>query len=485
MRKRVEIALILMSTVIGASSAHAANISLIAVGSLPGNGADLSGLDYSLENGVAANLLGGLGSGLAWAGGSTFLALPDRGPNATAYSNGTLVDNTTSFFPRFQTLNLSLNQTFSGSAYSYSLVPTLIGTTLLYSNTPLNYGSTAGLPDGTPPANTTGIYYFTGRSDGFASGNSLNPNNARFDPEALRVSNDGKSVFIADEYGPYVYQFDRATGERIRIFTLPANLAVANLSANGATEISVNTSGRVANKGMEGLAITPDGKMLVGFMQSALLQDGGDGAKANRIVTIDIATGATKQYAYNNVIGSKSYNSSEILALNDHQFLVLERDGKGLGDQTKAKIKQIWAVDLSGAEDVSNLTGEAALLAKAPTKKLFLDIKSALNSFGITDDKIPAKLEGMAFGQDIVEDGILYHTLYLANDNDFLADLAGQPYDNFFYVFKFSDTDLVELGLDPFVPQSIPEPGTLGLTLASLGLLGFVSRRRLSASASC
>ena len=63
-------------------------------------------------------------------------------------------------------------------------------------------------------------------------------------------------------------------------------------------------------------------------MQSALLQDGGDGAKANRIVTIDIATGATKQFAYNNVIGGKTYGSSEILALNSHQFLVLERDGK-------------------------------------------------------------------------------------------------------------------------------------------------------------
>jgi len=38
------------------------------------------------------------------------------------------------------------------------------------------------------------------------------------------------------------------------------------------------------------------------------------------------------------------------------------------------------------------------LLAKAPTKKLFLDIEGALKSFGILDAQIPAKLEGMAFG---------------------------------------------------------------------------------------
>ena len=44
---------------------------LIAVGSL-GQTSDLSGLGGTLENGVAANLLGGIGSGLAWAGGNTF-----------------------------------------------------------------------------------------------------------------------------------------------------------------------------------------------------------------------------------------------------------------------------------------------------------------------------------------------------------------------------------------------------------------------------
>ena len=62
---------------------------------------------------------------------------------------------------------------------------------------------------------------------GFGAGSSGNPSNARFDPEGVRVSNDGKSVFISDEYGPYVYQFDRATGQRIKAFELPANLDVA------------------------------------------------------------------------------------------------------------------------------------------------------------------------------------------------------------------------------------------------------------------
>ena len=87
---------------------------------------------------------------------------------------------------------------------------------------------------------------------------------------SIRVSNDGKSVFISDEYGPSVRQFDRATGQQIKSFALPSNLNVANLSPTVATEISGNTSGRVANKGMEGLALTPDGKTLVGIMEAPL-----------------------------------------------------------------------------------------------------------------------------------------------------------------------------------------------------------------------
>jgi len=44
--------------------------------------------------------------------------------------------------------------------------------------------------------------------------------------------------------------------------------------------------------------------------------------------------------------------------LNDHQFLVLERDGKGPGDGSRAVVKQLYMVDLSGAQDVSGLSAK-------------------------------------------------------------------------------------------------------------------------------
>jgi len=420
-----------------AAPAHAA-VSLIANGTLSGSFSDLSGLGSPLENGVAGNLLGGLGSGLAWAGGNTFLALPDRGPNAVAWNSA--VDDTTSYIARFQTMQLSLAASSAGSPLPYTLTPTLKATTLLSSPTALNYGAV------TPSINTVGKFHFDGRSDNFGAGLSTNPANARLDPESIRVSNDGRSVFVSDEYGPYVYQFDRASGQRIRTYALPDNFAIKTLSSQGSVEISSNTSGRVANKGMEGLSITPDGKTLVGFEQSPLIQDGGDGGRANRIVTLDIATGATHQYAYDNRIGSKNYNSSEMLALNDHQFLVLERDGKGLGDGSSAAVKQVYMVDLTGAQDVSAISGESALLAQAVTKTLFLDIRSTLNGAGIADTHIPAKLEGMAFGQDVSAGGTTMHTLYVGNDNDFLSSVGGLDNPNQWFVFGFTDADLAKIG---------------------------------------
>jgi len=457
-----------------ASSAQA-GIELIAIGDLS-QLSDLSGLTGNLENGAAKSLLGGIGSGLAWAGGSTFLALPDRGPNAVAWNSA--VDDTTSFIPRFQTVDLALVKSASGGL-PYTLTPTLQATTLLYTNDALNYGSAPSLA-------ANGKNYFTGRSDAYGAGNSLNGLNARLDTEGLRVSNDGKSVFISDEYGPYVYQFDRASGQRTRVFTLPGNLAVSNLSANSATEISGNSSGRIANKGMEGLAITPDGSTLYGFMQSPLEQDSVGGAgkgRINRIVTIDIATGATKELAYDNQVGSKTYNSSELLALNDHQFLVLERDGSGLGNGDAAAFKQIRLVDLKGASDVTALAGQANLLSFAKGSSLFLDLFQALTTQGgLAASAVPAKLEGMAFGADIVDGGTTYHTLYVANDNDFVAGTAGS---NKFYVFRFTDADVTALAGtgNALVNQSIaavPEPESWALMLGGLAGVLALSRRRQS-----
>jgi len=70
------------------ASAFAAEPDLIAIGSISATFEDFAAETASpLENGIAGNRLGGMGSGLAYMGGDLFIGLPDRGPNAKPYAS--------------------------------------------------------------------------------------------------------------------------------------------------------------------------------------------------------------------------------------------------------------------------------------------------------------------------------------------------------------------------------------------------------------
>jgi len=90
-----------------------------------------------------------------------------------------------------------------GTVSYYTLTPKLIGTTLLYSAQPLNYGgvpagATASrdvMPTGNAINSEPGKFYFTGCSDIFGTTNrgatgSANQFNARLDPASIRVLPD-------------------------------------------------------------------------------------------------------------------------------------------------------------------------------------------------------------------------------------------------------------------------------------------------------
>jgi hypothetical protein len=87
---------------------------------------------------------------------------------------------------------------------------------------------------------------------------------------------------------------------------------------------------------------------------------------------------------------------------------------------------------------VTGIFGAANLDGKAPAKTLFLDIVTNLRAHGITAGNVPAKLEGIAFSRDVVVGGTTKHTLYVANDNDFLASVGGVDNPNKFLVFALT-----------------------------------------------
>ncbi|NII09680.1 esterase-like activity of phytase family protein [Oleiagrimonas sp. C23AA] len=425
------------------SAPAAAQVHLIAQGRLASGGGDKAANTAApLENGVAGNRLGGLGSALAYAGCDTFLALPDRGPNAKAWNAA--LDNTDSYITRFQTLRLTLHATPHDAHWPFRLQPALRQTTLLWSSSALVYG-----PGAAPVLNRAGHDYFTGRSDGFSADHASDwPADARLDPESLRISNDGRTLYIGDEYGPHLYRFDRQTGRRLGVIKLPAWLAVAHPAPTGHAETHHNRQGRVGNHGLEGLAISPDGTVLFGAMQGALIQDGGNHGAYARLLRIDLRSGRVQSFAYpltrtSGRHGHARYSGiSEIVAVNDHQLLVDERDGGGLGGKHPARVKRIYEVDLAGATPLGQAHGQAALGRHALGKHLFVDLVKRLGAHGVTPAQVPEKIEGMAFGPDVRWQGKAWHTLYVSTDNDFLDRVDGKPNPDRFFVLAFAPSDL-------------------------------------------
>ena len=127
--KRVVVRSVLSAFALGllaATHCQAQTLELLAIGNLDssraGSFADLSGLKYNLENGAPANLLGGMGSAIAYASGNTFLALPDRGPNAVEFDDA--IDNTASYINRFHTITMDLKPNTT-TGLPFRLTPTL------------------------------------------------------------------------------------------------------------------------------------------------------------------------------------------------------------------------------------------------------------------------------------------------------------------------------------------------------------------------
>ena len=120
------------------------------------------------------------------------------------------------------------------------------------------------------------------------------------------------------------------------------------------------------------------------------------------------------------------------------------------GDDSAAKVKQIFKIDLTGAVDVTPMDGLTAA-ANAVGKTIFADLVAILGGAGIAATQVPAKIEGLALGNDVDDHGVTTHTLWVANDNDFLQDFGGPNNNpNEVYVFGFTDADL---GGSVYVPQ--------------------------------
>jgi hypothetical protein len=294
------------------------------------------------------------------------------------------------------------------------------------------------------------------------------------------------TFFVSDEYGPYIRLFTRH-GHLLGRIKVPAKFLLDPLigrrsgdinNPNDAASVELapvnNTSGRQANRGMEGLAITPDGRMLVGIMQNALIQDNGlvvvadnttvpgRRGRNNRILTVDIETGETHEYVYTVDAINQGRGVNELVAINNHEFLVLERDNRTNLAGSVPGLKRIYKIDLSknGINDVTDVSGVpslpalggAALAAVNITpvpKVLFIDMLKDVYKVDATHtikDVIAEKMEALTWGPDL-PDG--RHVLYVLSDNDLNPNIGTQ-------IYAFA-VDAAAAGVS-YVPQELPNP---------------------------
>lgn len=380
-------------------------ITLIGQGLVSGIALDKSGLAGNIcqagapSNCVPQAIFGGFGSALAYTGhGNLFIAAPDRGP----FDGLTDVP----YLDRVHSLHIT---TKVGAPFPN--IRTILLDTRLLTN---ELGQT-----------------FVGATGAFDVNNEAG--SLRLDPEGIRVGNIG-TFYISDEYGPFVFEFDRQ-GHLVRRIAVPPRFAIAKPSADANAELLGNTSGRQANRGMEGLAISPDGRSLFGIMQSALLQDNGLNTGTtdrrglnNRILKVDLVTGETREYVYVLDAINRGQGVSEILAINDHEFLVLERDNRSnlqVPPQAPTR-KTIYKINLAGATDVSGIAslpaGALPVGVVPASKTLFIDLLDPAFNLAPT---IAEKIEGLTWGPDLADGR---HMLYVISDNDLNPNLATQIY---------------------------------------------------------
>jgi outer membrane autotransporter protein len=288
------------------------------------------------------------------------------------------------------------------------------------------------------------------------------------DAEGLARRLDG-SFYISDEYGPNIYYFSRE-GRLQGLIGIPAALQPVTNGQLNFNSVNPPDTGRRNNQGLEALALTPDGRGLVAILQSATLQDSGPNQQQRtntRILYYDVSGTPTpgapsREYvlqlpAYqqngNGTASNRTAAQSEMLALNDTQFLVLSRDSNGLGtgNTTPIVYKSVLFVDTAGATNIAGTAYDGTTpiapngtlrpgLTPVQTREVVNMLNPVqLNRFGMnlntnpaSQTTLPEKIEAMGLVPVLSERAPNDYFLLVGNDNDFLTRqgvINGQTYD--------------------------------------------------------
>ena len=161
-----------------------------------------------------------------------------------------------------------------------------------------------------------------------------------FDIEAMQVAPDG-TFWFGDEFGPFLLHTD----DRGRLLQAP--IPTPGVRSPSDPTLPAGAVANLANsKGFEGLALSPDGRTLYPMLEGAVAEDTAAGKPADlRIFEVSLGrrgprySDRVRRYRLEhpaNAIG-------DFVAVDDHRFLVVERDGNA---GPAARFKAVFLVDL-------------------------------------------------------------------------------------------------------------------------------------------
>ncbi len=287
---------------------------------------------------------GGL-SGLYHVGGSDFWCITDRGPNVDSGSAKVFP------VPGFQPTMFRVRLMADGS---FIIVDSL----------------RLAQPDGSPTSGKPNpAPYSTGESALDTNFVSIGTDEWGFDTEGLLRSPDG-TFWFCEEYAPGIAHV-AANGriiERVRPQAAPGGLPDI-------------LKKRVPNRGAEGIAQTPNGKLYT-IVQSGMANSFANTASANtaagnstemlRLVEFDPATGSSRMFAYLIDAGYPASGGSnarrrdikigDMAAVNNEELIVIEHVQRGASN-----VKKVYRINISAATPI---TAEAFQVSPGVFKSL-------------------------------------------------------------------------------------------------------------------
>jgi glycerophosphoryl diester phosphodiesterase len=251
-----------------------------------------------------------------------------------------------------------------------------------------------------------------------------------FDLESMQIAADG-TLWFGDEFGPFLLQTDMngvllqapiptpypamlaEFARGLEFVQSPDNPDFVGLATADERRARANLPG---SRGFEGMAISPDGTILYPMLEGALVDD----TVRTRLLMqeFSLADNAYTGQFWFYPMNAGGHALGELTAINDREFLVIERDGN---QGENAAFKRIYRVSLDNVQDDGHTLN----------KTLVVDLLALHDPNGLTQVEAGAVGFGPVFKFPFVTIESVWpideRTLIVVNDNNFPFSAGRRP----------------------------------------------------------